>query len=134
MDIKKAIKLIAFGFMFTLVDFNLTLNGTTINVTPDFIGWILMYLAYDKLGDYMNGKSYMKILSLVLIVLSGALWLGDIVKPDLNTSIIKTIANIASAVYMFVLCTVLEKLAHDLSQYRCGNHVCSHPGTVCIGL
>ena len=66
----------------------------------------------------MNGKSYMKMLSLVVIVLSGALWLGDIVKPDLNTSIIKTIANIASAVYMFVLCTVLEKLARDFGSSR----------------
>ena len=118
MNIKKAISLIAFGFMFTLVNLNLTLNGTTVNVTPNFVGWILMYLAYDKLGDYMKGKSYMKILSLVLIVLTGALWLGDIVKPDLDTSIIKTIANIASAVYMFVLCIVLENVARDFGSTR----------------
>ena len=48
MNIKKAISLAAFGFMFVLVDFNLTLDGHTICVTPDFVGWILFYLAYQQ--------------------------------------------------------------------------------------
>ena len=121
MNIKKAISFIAFGFLFTLVNINLTINNTPINITPDFIGWILLYLAYDKMGDYMKDKSYMKTISLVMIVLTGVTWLGSIVKPELDLSIIKTVANVISAVYMFILCTVLEKVAHDLGSVREGS-------------
>ena len=60
MNLRKGLTLIAFGFLFTLIDLNLTLNGKTLNVTPDFIGWILMYLAIDNLGDYADRKPILK--------------------------------------------------------------------------
>ena len=70
MKLRKGLTLIAFGFLFTLIDLNLTLNGKTLNVTPDFIGWILMYLAIDNLGDYADRKPILKLDYLLLAVLS----------------------------------------------------------------
>jgi len=60
MNVKKSLSLIAFAYFFTLVNLNLQSNGTSINIFPDFIGWILFFLAHDKLGSYMDGKKYMK--------------------------------------------------------------------------
>ena len=70
----KSTGLKAFGFLFTLINLNLTLNGKTLNITPDFIGWILFFLAFDRLGSYVKGKEYLKWMSLVLAILSAALW------------------------------------------------------------
>ena len=115
MDLKKGLAYVAFGFLFTLVNLNLTLNGTTINVIPNWIGWALLFLAFDKLGTYVSDKKYLKWLSLVLVILSGAVWLLEVLKPELDAGIVKTISTVLSAVYMFLLFESLEIVARDYS-------------------
>ena len=43
MDLRKGLSYVAFGFLFTLINFNLTVNGQAISITPNFIGWILFF-------------------------------------------------------------------------------------------
>ena len=118
MNLKKALTFIAFGFLFTLVDLNLTVNGSQINFTPDFIGWVLLFLAFDNLGDYVKDKIYLKWLSLILTVAYAVIWFLDFAKPELSTDLIKTPAAIGSTIYMFILFGVLEKVAHDYGSKR----------------
>ena len=113
MDIKKGITYIAFGFLFTLVNINLTVNGATLNITPDFVGWILMFFAFDKLNGYMEGKDYMKWIALILAIMTGVIWICGLVKPELNIEIVKTIVSVLEVAYMFVLFGILEKIARD---------------------
>ena len=113
MDVKKGISYVAFGFLFTLVNINLTINQVSVCITPDFIGWLLFFLAFDKLGTYISDKSYMKWIALVMMIITGALWLGGIVKPELDMDILKTIVTVCSCVYFFILFGVLEKIAED---------------------
>ena len=77
MDIKKGISYVAFGFLFTLININLTFNGATVNIVPDFLGWILFFLAYDKLGSYMENRVYLKWGFLIMAVFKGVLWILD---------------------------------------------------------
>ncbi len=118
MDIKKGLSFIAFGFLFTLINLNLTLNGKTLNITPDFIGWILFFLAFDRLGSYVEGKEYLKWMSLVLAILSAALWVLRTVKPELGTGIFTTLISLGSAVYMFILFGPLAEIAKDYNSRR----------------
>ena len=114
MKLRKGLTLIAFGFLFTLIDLNLTLNGKTLNVTPDFIGWILMYLAIDNLGDYADRKPILKADYLLLAILSLGLYIAEIIRPELAVSkYIQPIINIVSVISMFMLFTRLERIAHD---------------------
>ena len=113
MDIKKGLSYVAFGFLFTLVNFNLTFNGTTVNIVPDFIGWILFFLAYDKLGDYLKDKIYLKWMSLGLAIFTAVEWILAIAKPELSMDIVKTVMDIVSIVYTFILFGALEKIAYD---------------------
>ncbi len=117
MNLKKGLSYVAFGFFFTLVDLNLTLNGTTLNVTPDFIGWILFFLAFDRLGEYTADKIILKWVSSALIFLSAAVWVLELAKPELEIGFVKTLITIVTAVYMFVLFGVLKKIAADYSSY-----------------
>ena len=113
MNIKKALSYAAFGFMFTLVNINLTFDTLTVNVTPDFIGWILLYVGFDKFGTYVENKKYLKALSLILIILSAGLWAIDLFRLDLPLTIVKVVANVLSAIYIFGLFTILTKVADD---------------------
>ena len=113
MDIKKALSYIAFGFLFTLVNFNLTLNGHSVNIMPEFVGWILFFLAFDKLGDYISDKTYMKWISLILVIATGAIYILEIMGVEFDISIFKTICGLVSAGYLFILFGCLENVARD---------------------
>ena len=120
MNLKKGLSLVTFGFFFTLVSFNLTINGISVNVTPDCIGWILFFLAIDQLGDYTADKMYLKWSALVLAVFTAAFWILDMAKPELDQGLLRPIVSIAEAAYMFLLFGVLEKIAHDYGSQREG--------------
>ena len=113
MDLKKGLSYVAFGFLFTLVNLNLTLNGGTLNVMPDFVGWILFFLAVGCLGSYAAGKGYLKGLALLLAVITFFTWIVAIVSPELDLSGWNMIPNLLAAVYMFILFGILEQIARD---------------------
>ncbi|MBQ5978023.1 MAG: hypothetical protein IJL51_07820 [Oscillospiraceae bacterium] len=121
MNLKKGLSLVAFGFLFTLVNLNLTFNGSAVNIMPDFVGWILFFLAIDPLGDYAADKKYLKWAALVLAVFTAAFWLLEIAMPELDPGLLKTLVSVAEAVYMFLLFGVLEKIAHDYGSQREGS-------------
>ena len=113
MNIKKGISMIAFGFAFILANLTLTLNGRSICVTPDFVGWILFFMAFDLLGGYIADKAYMKWISLILAIVTGAIWILNMAAPETNLSILTTGVSVVSLFYMYILFNVLEKVAHD---------------------
>lgn len=113
MDIKKALSYVAFGFLFTLINLNIIIGTVTINFTPDFIGWILFFLAFDKFGSYLEGKSYLKWISLCVAIVSAATWLLDLVMPQFDTGILNTIVSTVSVIYTFILFGTLVKIAEE---------------------
>ena len=119
-NIKKALSLVAFGFLLTLVNLNLKYNNFTINITPEFVGWILFFLAFDKLGDYGKGKEYIKWISLLLVIATAAFWVLDMAMPQLDTGIYKTGVSLVEAYYIFVLFGMLTKIAEDCGSNKAG--------------
>ena len=119
MNIKKALSLVAFGFLFTLVNINLTLNGTSLNVTPDFIGWILLFLAMGKLGSYAEGKQGLKWIFKILAVVTAAVWVMGIVSPWIELSFYAKLAiNVVETIGLFILFGIMEKVAEDNGSER----------------
>ena len=122
MNLRKALSLIAFGFLFLLVNINLTFNGEVkLNLTPDFIGWILLLLAVAPLGSYAEGKGYLKWLPALMLVVTAGDWAMDVFKPELRADSfgwVMTLCNVAAAVYLFLLITVLEQVARDCGSPR----------------
>ncbi|MDO4192301.1 MAG: hypothetical protein Q4D24_03275 [Erysipelotrichaceae bacterium] len=109
MNIQKALSFIAFGFLFTLLNININ----SINITPSFIGWILLFLSYDPLGKYTEGKIWLKWIALVLTVLTFAIWILGLTSPDFSTRVLDAVASVTSAVYMYFLLGILENVAND---------------------
>ncbi len=115
MNIKKGISLAAFGFLFVLVNINITLFELTINLTPDFVGWILMFLSFEKLGSYAEGKNYLKWMALVMAVFTAAEWIIEITMPGFDISVVSWVFAIVSAVFLFIYLGIIEKVAHDVA-------------------
>ena len=66
----------------------------------------------------MEEKSYLKWISLIMIILTAVRWVMDIFMPEININILITVSAIISAVYMFMLFGVLEKIARDYGSQR----------------
>ncbi len=118
MDLRKGLSFTAFGFLFVLVNFNLTAGARTVNVMPEFVGWLLLTLAIDKLGKYTENRRYLKVMALVLLVYTAAEWVLNITNPGLNLSIFRTVANVLVAVFDFVIFLSLEEIARDFGSPR----------------
>lgn len=118
MDIKKGLTYVAYGFLFTLININLNFNGTSINIIPDFVGWILFFLAYDKLGTYTNDKSFLKWGFLIMAVYTGVTWILGFTSSEMDLGIINTVFGVLSTVLMFILFGSLEMVAHDYDPAR----------------
>ena len=122
-QIKKGLSCAAFGFLFVLVNFNLNLNNLSVNVTPDFIGWILFFLAFDRLGKYTADKKYLKWMSLLQVILTGAYWVLSIARASSDgaaqaADILRTITTMIATVYFFIFFGSLVDLARDFNSPR----------------
>ncbi|MBQ2324400.1 MAG: hypothetical protein II379_07425, partial [Oscillospiraceae bacterium] len=108
LSLKRGLSFVAFGFLFTLVNLNLKFNGTEVNVIPDFIGWALLFRAYDMLGSYMEGKKYLKWAFLILLILSAVTWTYDLFMPEQAApQLLYTVITLISVVAMFLFFGVL---------------------------
>jgi len=114
-SIRKGLTFIAVGFLFTLVNFNLTITMSeahySINIMPDFIGWILFFLAYGKLGRYVRDKVYLKWIPFVMIILTAVLWIVGFMSPASTVIVLQAVSSILGALYMFLLFGSLEEIA-----------------------
>ena len=117
-DLKKALSLAAIGFLFTFVNINLKINTLTINVMPDFIGWILLFMAHDNFGKYVAGKSFLKWTALILAIASIALWILGIYDPNMDLTLYTAVVNVIAAVYMFMLFSVISNVARDMGSAK----------------
>ncbi|MBQ5442721.1 MAG: hypothetical protein IIT47_04050, partial [Oscillospiraceae bacterium] len=88
-------------------------------VIPDFIGWALLFRAYDMLGSYMEGKKYLKWAFLILLILSAVTWTYDLFMPEQAApQLLYTVITLISVVAMFLFFGVLEKIAADYQSPR----------------
>ncbi|MBR0373475.1 MAG: hypothetical protein IJH91_02970 [Mogibacterium sp.] len=118
MELKKGLTFVAVGFLLTLVNLNLNFNGRSVNVMPAFVGWILLLLANYKLGDYVNDRSYLKILAPIMVVMTSAIYVMEFVMPGKALTTMQSIVPFVSTLYTFFLCGALEKVAQDYKSPR----------------
>ena len=113
MNIKKGIRLIAIGFLFTLININVTVNEHVINFMPDFVGWILIGIACTKLDDYVKGKPFYMIGAILLGICNLAIALVTLFLPKMDITIYKTGVSVLTIIYVFALLTLIEKIGKD---------------------
>lgn len=117
-NLKKAISLTVFGFLFIFVTFNLTINGASVDIMPDFAGWLLLFLAFDKLGGYGDGKEFLKWGALLMMLITVVQYAITVFKPELKMDIYNLVVNILQAIYIFLYLGIIEEVAEDIGSVR----------------
>ena len=113
MNLKKGLSYLAVGFLFTLVNINITMNNQTVNLMPEFVGWILLALAFVPMGKYTLFKDVLHWIPIVLAVYYAFAYLFAFVMPNVSFGWLGLIALILELVYFFRLFDCLESVARD---------------------
>ncbi len=116
-EIKKGLLYAALGFMFVLVNINLQFDTKSINIIPDFIGFILLYLSLGYLGNYAADKGYLKWIAMVLTVCTAALWIFGLVS-DADIYPVRSGLSLVKAFFMFVYLGIIAQIAYDYQSVR----------------
>ena len=114
MKVKRGIRLIAVGFLITLVNLNITSGSYKINITPDFVGWILIFIGCGLLGDYVRRRPYYQIGAFLLAMINLALYIIDLIKFDFDyLHYIEIGTTVFTTLYIFILLGLLQKIGKD---------------------
>lgn len=111
MKLNKGLRLIAIGFLFTLINLNITTQNHVINFTPDFVGWILICAGLGNMKNETGSSTLYQIVAIILAVASLGLWVAKLVFPKYDLSIYQSAAGLVSTLFIFALLSLLEKIA-----------------------
>lgn len=107
-----AVKSIAWGYVLLHVNINLG----TLNVLPNWLGYVLMLGALPILGESEPSALLLRPLGILLALWEGALWALTIFGISFDSTIISIIGSVASLYFHFQLLTNLASLAQ---RYNC---------------
>lgn len=113
---KKALTFIAFGYLFVLININLNFHEFSFDIFPDFIGYFLQFIGILLLKEYTSNKIYLHILSIFLGIASLILLVSNYM--HITVPYLQVITNIVDLIYMFLLFTILIKIANDYHSYE----------------
>ncbi len=101
-----------FGFLLIFINFNLTINGHTINIFPEWAGYCLMYSGLNDLANEGEHFALARPWCLAMVVYSGVLWLVEIFFGSVKLGIIGTILSVvATLVSIYVSYLILQGIA-----------------------
>ena len=91
-------KKVFWGFFFVFINFNLSVNAHTLNLLPDFVGYILLHQAAGALAEESGRFRKIRPFTLAMAVYTGILWTGDLLGVTGGGSWLDTILSLAALV------------------------------------
>lgn len=107
-----AVKSIAWGYVLLHVNINLG----TLNILPNWLGYVLMLGALPILGEWEPSALLLRPLGILLAVWEGLLWGFAIFSIPFDSTIVSILGSVASLYFHFQLLTNLASLAQ---RYDC---------------
>ena len=104
----RAINYIAFGFLFCVVNLNVTFTSFTINITPAWLGYILLYFGLSEIKEYKY--SWLRYFAIVLAVFDLVLWIVNLFNIA-NVEYVRVVLAILHAVFAYLLMGVIIEIA-----------------------
>lgn len=98
---------IAVGLIFSLLNLNVVILGKTISLTPDFIGYFLIFRYFYNLKKNDKRNNTIKLLSISLSLYNFTMFIANIF--GFKVGIVDVIINILSVAIMFVLFYLITK-------------------------
>lgn len=110
-----AIRMVAKGYLFILLNFNIE----TLNLIPNWIGYIMFYKSIEGISEYDESVRLLKPLTLILGIYHFFDWVIVALGFNLDIYIINVFVNIIGLYFDFQLLTNIADIAksHGCSQY-----------------
>ena len=101
-----------FGFLLLFINVNLTFNGHTVNVLPEWAGYCLIYSGLNDLAGEGEHFALARPWCLAMVVYTGATWLIEIFFGSAKLGIIGGLLNLlATLVSLYVSYMILQGIA-----------------------
>lgn len=113
MNLRKGILYIIFGYIFIFLNLYLNIFGIKIDLLPNFVGWLLIFFAYNKLGNYVKDMKYLHYLPLIFIFLGIVCDILVMIMFEFYASIIGIVFGLLPIIYWINLFDVLLVIAED---------------------
>ena len=84
------------GFFFLFLNFSLNMNGASLQLLPDWVGFILLYLACNELEGESELFAKPRPFCIGLAVYTGILWLMDLLGIGANLGVVSWILGLAA--------------------------------------
>lgn len=107
-----AIKWIAWGYVLL----HLNINLGTLNILPDWLGYVFFINALPILGEEEPSAPLLKPLGQLLAIWTGFVWIFELLRLNVNFHIIEIIVSAISLYFHFQLLTNLASIAE---KYAC---------------
>ncbi len=107
-----------FGFLLIFVNFNLNLNGHTLNIFPDWAGYCLIYAGLNDLTEEGEHFPLAKPWCLGMAVYTGVLWLLEIFMGDTKLGIIGWVLGLAATLVSFYVSYLVIQGIADIERNR----------------
>ena len=120
MKLNKGLRFIAFGFLFTLVNLNITTANYKVNITPDFIGWLLIFIGLGYMKE-RKGDLFFRIVAILLSLVTLAMWIVRFVLPKFDLRLYEIGVSAFAVLYITLLLGFLEKTARQCGSSHAGN-------------
>lgn len=101
-------KKVFWGFFFIYLNFNLTLNGFTLNLLPYFVGYLLLYQAAGTLAGESGRFPKLRPFSVAMAVYTGILWVGELLGVTGENWLGTLLGLAATAVGLFISWSVVQ--------------------------
>lgn len=107
------VKLVAFGYLLL----HLNVNLGTLNVLPNWLGYVLMLRALPALGEYEPSALLLRPIGIFLTLWEGFLWVMALLGVGTGHYLFEVIATVIALYFHFQLLTNLADLA---VRFHCG--------------
>jgi len=115
---KDALKKIAWGYVFIYFNFNINVDIGTLNVFPDWVGYMMILTVLDKIGEREPSAKLLGPFGFILTIDGIARWIGSIFGSELIWPWISVIVGLINLYFHFQLLTNLADIAQrDGSAY-----------------
>ena len=111
----QAVRLIAWGHILLYLHFNLE----TIDILPDWLGYVLMLRALPALSEEESSANLLKPLGIALAVWEGFMWIAALLGIDTSVGVVTVISYVITVVSMYFHFQLLTNLASAAEKYNC---------------
>ncbi|MBO7631317.1 MAG: hypothetical protein J6S78_03200 [Lachnospiraceae bacterium] len=106
-SIAKGVSLVAFGFLFLFLDFNLIFSESfSIDILPDAVGWLLFLLSVRYLEDYIKNPTGMRVFAFFLFLEEILQWSFSLSGEDASAFELKA-DDLRFLFFLMSLCTLI---------------------------